>query len=120
MVNTEQVWSRALCRRCYASLILGEVRTWDIGTYDPLDDVEDMNTAIDKGKLSFRLHGKKLKGEFYMIRSRFGSNQRGNQWLLMKKRDEFADEHFVLECILDYGSRRERSASPSRPAKKRE
>ena len=111
--------------------MIGEVRTWDIGTYEPLGDV-DMDAGIEKGKLTFILHGKKLKGEFHMIRSRFGSNQRANQWLLMKKKDEFADDQFVLERVLDYGSRRElkssttttkekrhRSAtSPKRPAKK--
>ena len=119
---------------CYFFLVIGEVRTWDIGTYEPLDDF-DMNTGIEKGKLTFKLHGKKLKGEFHMIRSRFASSQRANQWLLMKKKDEFADEHFVLERILDYGSRRDvqpsttvkekrhrqtTSTSPKRSAKTRE
>ncbi|CAF1167680.1 unnamed protein product [Adineta ricciae] len=85
----------------------GEVRTWDIGTYESLDDNDDMNAGIDKGKLTFRLHGKKLKGEFHMVRSRFGKTQRDNQWLLMKTNDQFADEHFVLDRILDYGSRRD-------------
>ena len=66
-----------------------------------------MDTGMEKGKLRFVLHGKKLKGEFSMVRSRFGSNQRGNQWLLMKKKDEFADEQFVLKRILDYGSKRD-------------
>jgi bifunctional non-homologous end joining protein LigD len=86
--------------------VIGEVRIWDIGTYEPVDDF-DMNAGIEKGKLTFKLHGKKLKGEFHMIRSRFGANQRANQWLLMKKKDEFANENFVLERILDYGSRRD-------------
>ncbi|CAF1315954.1 unnamed protein product [Adineta steineri] len=106
-----------------------EVRTWDIGTYEPLDEL-DTNAGIEKGKLTFKLYGKKLQGEFHMIRSRFGSNQRANQWLLMKKKDEFADENFVLERILNYGSRRDlqpstqgkrqrQSTSPKRTTKKR-
>lgn len=70
-----------------------------------------MDAGIEKGKLRFVLHGKKLKGEFSMIRSRFGSNQRANQWLLMKKKDEFADEQFVLQRILDYGSKRDLQSS---------
>ncbi|CAF2319319.1 unnamed protein product [Rotaria sp. Silwood2] len=82
------------------------LRTWDIGTYEPLHN-NDIDTGLEQGKLTFRLHGKKLKGEFHMIRSRFGSKQRANQWLLIKKKDEFANEHFVLERILDYGSRRD-------------
>ena len=88
------------------ALIIGEVRTWDIGIYEPLADMD-----MDSGKLTFKLHGKKLKGEFHMIRSRFGLNQKTNQWLLMKKKDEYANEHFILERILDYGSRRDLQSS---------
>lgn len=98
--------------------VTGEVRTWDIGTYEPLGDF-DIDEGIEKGKLSFKLHGKKLKGEFHMIRTRFGSNQRANQWLLMKKKDEFADENFVLERILDYGSRRDLQPSTTTKGKRR-
>jgi bifunctional non-homologous end joining protein LigD len=98
--------------------VIGEVRIWDIGTYEPLGDV-DMDAGIEKGKLTFILHGKKLKGEFHMIRSRFGSNQRANQWLLMKKKDEFANEQFVLERILDYGSRRDLQPSTTTTNEKR-
>ncbi|CAF3330997.1 unnamed protein product [Rotaria sp. Silwood1] len=97
----------------------GEVRTWDIGTYESLND-NDVDSGIKQGKLTFRLHGKKLQGEFYMIRSRFGSKQRANQWLLIKKKDEFANEHFVLERILDYGSRRNLQSSTTTTNKKRQ
>ncbi|CAF0813298.1 unnamed protein product [Rotaria sp. Silwood1] len=96
----------------------GEVRTWDIGTYESLND-NDVDSGIKQGKLTFRLHGKKLQGEFYMIRSRFGSKQRANQWLLIKKKDEFANEHFVLERILDYGSRRDLQSSTTTTANKK-
>jgi len=98
-------------------LVIGEVRTWDIGTYEPLGD-SNIDAGIEKGKLTFILHGKKLKGEFNMIRSRLGSNQRGNQWLLMKKKDEFANEQFVLERILDYGSRRDLQSSTATEQKR--
>ena len=99
------VWKYFL-QEFFFLFLIGEVRIWDIGTYESLDDI-DMDAGIEKGKLTFKLHGKKLKGEFHMIRSRFGSNQRANQWLLMKKKDEYANENFVLERILDYGSRRD-------------
>lgn len=92
-----------------------------------------MDAGIEKGKLTFILHGNKLKGEFHMTRLRSNSNQRANQWLLIKKKDQYANEQFVLERILDYGSRRdlksstntkekrtrqESSTSPSRKTKK--
>lgn len=96
---------------------IGEVRIWDIGTYEPLNNM-DVNAGIEKGKLVFVLHGKKLKGEFHMIRPRFGSNQRANQWLLMKKKDEFADEQFVLERILNYGSKRDLQSSNTSQGKR--
>jgi hypothetical protein len=80
-----------------------------------------MDTGIDNGKLTFILHGKKLKGEFHMVRSRFGLNQKANQWLLMKKKDEYANEDFVLERILDYGSRRDlQLSSPNKTKRDRQ
>jgi len=95
----------------------GEVRIWDIGTYEPVGDT-DMNAGIEKGKLTFILHGNKLNGEFHMIRLRSASNQRANQWLLMKKKDEFANEQFVLERILNYGSRRDLQSSTTTTGKR--
>lgn len=79
-----------------------------------------MDAGIEKGKLTFILHGNKLKGEFHMIRSRFGSNQRANQWLLMKKKDEYANEQFVFERILDYGSRRDLQSSTTQEKRNRQ
>ena len=122
MENTEQVvpFLGVFITFNLAFLVTGEVRTWDIGTYEPLGGVT-LDDGIERGKLSFVLHGNKLKGEFNMVRSRFGSNQRENQWLLIKKKDEFANEQFVLERILNYGSRRDvqsRTTSPKPASKK--
>lgn len=90
--------------------MIGEVRTWDIGTYEPLNET-DIDIGVEQGKLTFKLHGKKLKGEFSMIRSNFRSSKRTNQWLLIKKRDEFADDKFIVKRILNYGSRKELRSS---------
>jgi bifunctional non-homologous end joining protein LigD len=65
---------------------------WDQGTYEP---AEQAATKADKeklllkglysGTLKIRLKGKKLKGEFVLVRS----DDRGNNaWLLIKKKDE--------------------------------
>ena len=86
----------------------GEVRIWDRGNYELVDN-RDMNVGMEEGKLSFILHGKKLVGEFRMIRLRSRSTERNNQWLLMKKKDSFANDEFVLQRILDYGSRTKRA-----------
>src|SRR3954447_3091805 len=70
----------------------GTVMVWDMGTWTPLGDASEM---LKRGDLKFRLHGKKLNGEFvlaHMKARRPGS--KGNEWLLIKKRDEYVQEGF--------------------------
>jgi bifunctional non-homologous end joining protein LigD len=64
----------------------GTVMVWDIGTYE-LEDDEDFDTAYEKGRLTFTLHGKKLKGTWSLIRTR-GERQ----WLLFKRTDRYASK----------------------------
>ena len=56
----------------------GTVMVWDQGTYEPLSSSPDKE--LGTGKLHFILHGKKLEGEWYLVRLRDGENQ----WLLIK------------------------------------
>src|SRR2546423_13547680 len=66
----------------------GTVMVWDTGSWEPLGDAAAM---LKKGDLKFRLQGEKLKGEFVLAKmrsSRMGS--KGTEWLLIKKKDEFA------------------------------
>src|SRR6187399_1248353 len=63
----------------------GHVDTWDDGTWEPLTDPE---VGFAKGRLEFLLHGKKLGGKWYLVRTRMVGRQ--TQWLLMKSRDEAA------------------------------
>lgn len=74
----------------------GEVRIWDNGTFglvEPFDPLEQ----LDSGKLSFVLHGKKLRGEFTLVKMA----NRDKQWLLIKKEDAAAKPGWKLETILD-------------------
>jgi bifunctional non-homologous end joining protein LigD len=64
----------------------GTVMLWDRGWWEPEEDAERGYRA---GKLKFRLHGEKLKGEWLLIR-RGGRSGRGNEWLLFKSNDEEA------------------------------
>ncbi|OLC57128.1 MAG: hypothetical protein AUH85_04185 [Chloroflexi bacterium 13_1_40CM_4_68_4] len=64
----------------------GTVMVWDIGTYE-LEDDEDFATAYKKGRLTFTLHGKKLKGTWSLIRTRGP-----RQWLLFKRTDRYASK----------------------------
>ncbi|MDP9268979.1 MAG: non-homologous end-joining DNA ligase [Acidobacteriota bacterium] len=62
----------------------GSVQVWDVGTWEPLGDPHAM---LAKGDLKFRLHGKKLKGDFVLARMRSRRpGSKGNEWLLIKHR----------------------------------
>jgi hypothetical protein len=61
---------------------------WDAGTYRNLDEEQSMADAIDAGHVKFWLEGEKLIGGWTLQRTRRGPKP---QWLLMKRRDEFAD-----------------------------
>lgn len=73
----------------------GTVIVWDEGTYEAAEgefgDTKAMEKnllhQLHKGKIVFSLHGKKLKGEFALVKS---SYQGENSWLLMKAKDKFA------------------------------
>jgi bifunctional non-homologous end joining protein LigD len=70
----------------------GEHMMWDTGTYEMTDGADPL-TQLEAGKLKFRLRGKKLEGEFNLLKM----SGRDNQWLLIKSRDEFAQEGWELE-----------------------
>jgi DNA ligase D-like protein (predicted 3'-phosphoesterase) len=66
------------------------VRTWDKGSYIPIDEQgrkmseREALACLQAGVLAFVLQGKKLVGEFVLMR------KEQNNWLLMKRHDEFA------------------------------
>lgn len=64
----------------------GHVLVWDEGTWRPKGDPHE---GLKKGKLSFELAGKRLKGGFALVRLRRSSEKKA-QWLLLKEKDEFA------------------------------
>ena len=73
----------------------GTVIVWDEGFYERADEVgknkklqeNELLKGIQSGKLHIVLHGKKLKGEFVLvkIKNRFGGKE--NTWLLIKHKD---------------------------------
>jgi bifunctional non-homologous end joining protein LigD len=80
----------------------GTVMVWDEGTYEALEDPDGTKAAQEKvllkelrdGSLKFRLNGKKLKGEFALVRTK-GRGE--NSWLLIKHRDRYASETPVTD-----------------------
>ena len=66
----------------------GTVMVWDTGTWQPLGKASEM---LATGDLKFRLRGRKLNGEFVLAKMRSRRpGSKGTEWLLIKKRDEFA------------------------------
>jgi bifunctional non-homologous end joining protein LigD len=86
----------------------GSVMVWDTGSWEPLGDASAM---LAKGDLKFRLRGQKLNGEFVLahMRSR-RPGTKGNEWLLIKKRDAAANENFEPDQ-LEYSVLTHRSLS---------
>jgi bifunctional non-homologous end joining protein LigD len=71
----------------------GTVTIWDQGTYDNLlgdkPVPQTVPEGIAAGHLEFALHGKKLQGQFALIRMH-GTGRGKAQWLLIKMQDAFA------------------------------
>lgn len=79
----------------------GAVVIWDGGVFEPLENPE---SGLAKGRLSFRLKGKRLEGEFALALLKGKGD--GKQWLLMKKKDAHADPSWKLESALTPKKRR--------------
>lgn len=56
----------------------GTVMVWDIGTYELMDG------NFHQGKLHLMLHGKKLQGEWILVRARKGGDDEKQPWFLIK------------------------------------
>ena len=80
----------------------GNVIVWDCGVYSPdegqqysfVDRAEAqarVRAELAAGKLSILLCGEKLKGSFALVKTKTG-----NQWLLIKHRDRFAQPNDIL------------------------
>lgn len=72
----------------------GEVRIWDNGEFEFVGDAEEQ---LRKGKLIFTFYGKKLRGEFTIVKM---WNQPKN-WLVIKSKDEYANENWKLQTVLE-------------------
>lgn len=76
----------------------GEVIVWDAGTYgapgaaDPEQGERQLREGLKKGDLKFVLAGRKLNGEYALVRIK---GDKDNTWLLIKKKDQFASAEDV-------------------------
>ena len=73
----------------------GSVMLWDRGTFDLIGDATGLD-QMARGDLKFRLHGEKLNGDFALVLMK--GRGKGNEWLLIKKRDPFAVPGWDVEA----------------------
>jgi bifunctional non-homologous end joining protein LigD len=117
----------------------GSVMVWDVGTWQPLSPVPiegkyvpgndaEAREMLAKGDLKFRLEGKRLEGDFALVKMwsrRPGS--KGTEWLMIKKHDDSVVEGYdageIDESVLSgksmdeiAGDARAREWKSSRPA----
>ena len=74
---------------------------WDRGVYEVIDPPGDAADAVRKGKIDINLHGFKLNGAFTLVHTggrRNGDPKDKKNWLLIKKRDQYATTEDVFEA----------------------
>ncbi len=117
----------------------GSVMVWDVGTWQPLSPVAvdgkyvpgseaEARQMLAKGDLKFRLNGKRLKGDFALVKMRSRRpGSKGTEWLMIKKHDEHVVEGYdandIDESVLsgksmdeiagDEGARKWKSSRPA-------
>ncbi len=84
----------------------GTVMLWDRGFWAPQD--KDPAKALVKGELKFVVSGEKLQGSFVLVRMKRREGEKRDNWLLIKHRDEFAQEdgEALLEDAVSVASAR--------------
>jgi len=86
----------------------GTVMVWDAGTWVPLSPVpvngeyvpgteKEAAAMLVKGDLKFRLKGKRLNGDFALVHIKGRAGSKGNEWLLIKKKDDHVVAGFDID-----------------------
>ncbi|HST09533.1 MAG TPA: DNA polymerase ligase N-terminal domain-containing protein [Terriglobales bacterium] len=87
----------------------GSVMVWDVGTWQPISSVlvdgkyvpttdEEARAMLAKGDLKFRLKGKRLNGDFALVKMKGRRpGGKGNEWLMIKKHDEHEVEEYDID-----------------------
>ncbi|MBY6013292.1 DNA ligase D [Qipengyuania gaetbuli] len=67
----------------------GTVMLWDRGTWSPIEGKSAKD--LEKGHLHFKLEGKRMKGEWLLIRLKKKPGETRENWLLRKLEDDYAE-----------------------------
>ncbi|MCR1026101.1 DNA ligase D [Cellulophaga baltica] len=72
----------------------GHMIIWDTGTFeiDTSDTDKDISEQLTVGNIKLRFYGNKIRGRFALVRTT--SKNDTEQWLLLKKKDDFAISTF--------------------------
>ncbi|MFT4092579.1 MAG: DNA polymerase ligase N-terminal domain-containing protein [Niabella sp.] len=102
----------------------GEVEIWDEGTYEALlkeprkKDETILLNELKNGSIKFILHGKKLNGEFALVKMK--TDDAGNAWLLIKHKDAYAVKtKYDAEKFTDQSSKVTRAVQEKAAVKKK-
>lgn len=74
----------------------GIVEIWDKGYYTDIEASgkataeKKLKAGLKAGSLKFILHGRKLKGEFALVKMKTSDDGEDNAWLLIKHKDAYA------------------------------
>ena len=71
----------------------GSVLLWDFGWWE---EQEEFDKGLRGGSLKFILHGKRLKGRWTLVKLK-KQNEKENNWLLIKEKDEYAKNETGIE-----------------------
>ena len=80
----------------------GTVEIWDKGTYRSMNAVKGkeqekiLRSELKKGDIKITLNGHYLKGSFALVKIRDGKDK---NWLLIKKKDKYAENGFKIDSI---------------------
>lgn len=69
----------------------GTVMLWDEGTWEP--KYEDVDKGLRDGSLKFVLNGKRLKGQWALVRLDKKEGDSKDNWLLIKDKDEYSKDN---------------------------
>lgn len=72
----------------------GSVMLWDRGVFEVIGEMP-AEDQLKRGEIKFRLLGEKLSGEFVIVRMK--GRGKGNEWLLIKKKDDGAVPGWDIE-----------------------
>lgn len=84
----------------------GEMSIWDEGTYTSIGGggEKELLDQLEKGDLKIQFFGSKIQGAFALVHTKRGE-EKDNQWLLIKKKDEFAtDLEYNAENLIEHAT----------------